>query len=48
MKLKRWYYWRKNMNKLKNNKKTNEKFKQSYFSYYDDVKHYSKGNKEDW
>ncbi len=36
------------MSKVKNNKKVNQKFKQNYFSYYDDVKDFSKGYKEDW
>ena len=37
-----------NQKKLPNkNKNSNKQFKQKYFDYYDDVKHYTKG-KEDW
>ncbi len=31
-----------------NIKKQNEKLKQQYYSFYDDVKDYTKGFKEDW
>ena len=38
-----------NLDKQKNQKTINETkiFKQKYFDFYDDVKHYTKG-KEDW
>lgn len=32
----------------KNIKLENQKIKQKYFDFYDDIKDYSKGFKEDW
>ena len=36
---------KKNFKKIKEN---NEKLKKSYYDYYNDIKDYTKGFKEDW
>ena len=33
---------------MEDKKKQNQKLKQQYYDYYDDVKDYTKGFKEDW